>query len=97
MDLIDVLKNLANKIIKQKDLTLTEEATKNAFVLPFIAALGYNIFDPSEVIPEYISDIGIKKGEKVDYAIVKDGSIVMFFECKKCCSSLYFENASQLY
>lgn len=97
MDLIDLLKNLANKIIKQKDLILTEEATKNAFVMPFIAALGYDVFDPSEVIPEYIADIGTKKGEKVDYAIQKDGTPIMFFECKKSGSELYFEHASQLY
>jgi hypothetical protein len=97
MDLIDLLKNLANKILRQKDLTLTEEATKNAFVMPFIAALGYDVFDPSEVIPEYTADIGTKKGEKVDYAIVKDGVQIMFFECKKCGSTLDVEHASQLY
>lgn len=97
MDLIDLLKNLANKILKQKDLILTEEATKNAFILPFIAALGYDVFDPTEVIPEYTADIGTKKGEKVDYAIAKDGVQIMFFECKKCGSALDLEHASQLY
>lgn len=50
-----------------------EEATKNALVLPFISILGYDIFDPTEVIPEFTADVGIKKGEKVDYAIQKDG------------------------
>ena len=69
MDLIDKLNQLASKIVKQKSMILTEEATKTAFIMPFIAALGYDGFDAAEVIPEYTADIGIKKGEKVDYAI----------------------------
>jgi len=47
---------------------LTEEATKNALIMPFINALGYNVFDPTEVVPEFTADVGTKKGEKVDYA-----------------------------
>ncbi len=35
-------------------------------VMPFINALGYNVFDPLEVVPEYTADVGIKRGEKVD-------------------------------
>ena len=97
MDLIDTLKNLSNKIVKQRDLIQTEESTKNAFVLPFISALGYDVFDPSEVVPEFTSDIGTKKGEKVDYAIIKDGIPLMFFECKKCGRELDRDHASQLY
>lgn len=53
----------------------TEEATKNALVMPFIAALGYDIFNPREVIPEFTADVGTKKGEKVDYAILYNGEI----------------------
>ena len=37
--------------------------------MPFIQILGYDIFNPTEVIPEFIADIGTKKGEKVDYVI----------------------------
>ncbi|MCB9604780.1 MAG: restriction endonuclease, partial [Sandaracinus sp.] len=47
----------------------TEEATKTALVLPFLAALGYDVFDPTEVVPEFVADVGIKKGEKVDYVV----------------------------
>ncbi len=50
--------------------------------MPFINALGYNVFNPREVMPEFIADIGIKKGEKIDYAIFQDGVPIMFFECK---------------
>ncbi len=71
MDFIDQLQELAAKAAKICDLLQTEEATKNALVMPFIKILGYDIFDPTEVIPEFIADVGIKKGEKVDYAIQK--------------------------
>lgn len=97
MDFIEVLQNISSKIVKQKDLISTEEATKNAFVMPFISALGYDVFDPSEVIPEFTADVGIKKGEKVDYAINQDGKIILLFECKCCNTPLDESHASQLY
>jgi hypothetical protein len=97
MDFIEVLRNISSKIIKQKDLISTEEATKNAFVMPFISALGYDVFDPSEVLPEFTADVGIKKGEKVDYAIKQDGKIILLFECKCCNTALDECHASQLY
>lgn len=75
----------------------TEEATKNAMVMPFIQALGYNVFDPLEVTPELVSDVGTKKGEKVDYAILKDGKPIILFECKKCGGDLSINHASQLF
>lgn len=97
MDLIDKLQALSAKIKKQRDGIQTEEATKTAFILPFIGALGYDVFEPTEVIPEFKADVGIKKGEKVDYAICIDGKVVMLFECKSCHSSLDDCHASQLY
>lgn len=97
MDFIEVLQTISSKISKQKSLIKTEEATKNAFVMPFISALGYDVFDPEEVVPEFTADVGIKKGEKVDYAIKHDGKIIMLFECKCCNGSLDDCHASQLY
>jgi len=97
MDFIDQLKTLASRIEKTKDLIQTEEATKNAFVLPLIQALGYDVFNPLEVVPEFTADFGTKKGEKVDYAIFRDGEPIMLFECKKCGSALDQGCASQLY
>jgi hypothetical protein len=97
MDFADQLKTLAAKIPKLCDLLQTEEATKNALVMPFISALGYDVFDPTEVTPEFVADVGIKKGEKVDYAILKDGRIVMLFECKHCGGDLSIKHASQLF
>src|SRR5690349_20819236 len=97
MDFIEALQNISSKIVKQKNFINTEEATKNAFVMPFISALGYDVFDPSEVVPEFTADVGIKKGEKVDYAIKHNGKIIILFECKCCNSSLDACHASQLY
>jgi predicted type IV restriction endonuclease len=97
MNFVEQLQNLANKTEKLCSLLQTEEATKNALIMPFIATLGYDIFDPTEVIPEFVADVGIKKGEKVDYAIVKDGKIIMLFECKHCGGDLNINHASQLF
>lgn len=88
MDFIDQLQALSAKIPKLCDVLKTEEATKNALIMPFINILGYDIFDPTEVIPEFIADVGIKKGEKVDYAIVKDGKIIMLFEVSTAAATL---------
>ena len=82
MDLKDQLKLISERVIKLKDQILTEEATKNAFIMPFLQCLGYDVFNPLEVVPEFVSDIGIKKGEKIDYAIFKDGKPTILIECK---------------
>ncbi|MFT4095162.1 MAG: hypothetical protein QM640_16140 [Niabella sp.] len=52
------LEQLHQRVDALKDQIHTEEATKNAFVMPFIQILGYDIFNPTEVIPEYICDSG---------------------------------------
>lgn len=96
MDLIDEIRALAARIPKQIQLLQTEQATKNALVMPFIGALGYNVFDPTEVMPEFTADIGTKQGEKVDYAIIKDGKPIMLFECKAAHVDLE-EHVSQLF
>jgi hypothetical protein len=75
----------------------TEEAGKNALVMPFISALGYNVFNPLEVIPEFIADVGTKKGEKVDYAIKRGDEVIILIEVKQVGDPLSLERASQLY
>jgi predicted type IV restriction endonuclease len=82
MDFKDHIKVLSEKVLSLKDKILTEEATKNAFVMPFIQILGYDIFNPTEVVPELVVDYGAKNVEKVDYAIMKDNQPVMIMECK---------------
>ena len=82
MDFKDQIKILGDRVIRLKDQIQTEEATKNAFIMPFIQALGYDVFNPLEVVPEFISDIGIKKGEKIDYAIFIENKPAILIECK---------------
>ena len=88
MDFKDSIKQLGERVHKLKDNIQTEEATKNAFVMPFLQTLGYDVFNPMEVVPEYITDIGTKKGEKIDYAILKDGVPIILIECKHWAQNL---------
>jgi hypothetical protein len=88
MDFKDLIKQLGDRVTKLKDQIQTEEATKNAFIMPFIQALGYDVFNPIEVVPEYITDIGTKKGEKIDYAIFKDNNPTILIECKHWAQNL---------
>lgn len=82
MDFKDSVLQLSERIEKLKDSISTEEATKNAFIMPLIAALGYDVFNPLEVVPEMDCDLVKKKGEKIDYAIMRDGSPILLMECK---------------
>ena len=96
MDFKDEIKQFGERVEKLKAQINTEEATKNAFIMPFINALGYDVFNPLEVVPEFVADIGIKKGEKVDYAIIKDGQPAILVECKHWSENLNPHN-SQLF
>lgn len=96
-DLAERLRELRNRISSQLESIKTEEAAKNAIIMPFLAALGYDVFNPGEVVPELVADVGMKKGEKVDYAVKRDGKIVMLIECKWSGRDLSVENASQLF
>lgn len=96
MEIATQLKSLADKINRLKDQIETEESTKHAFVLPFIHILGYDTFNPLEVFPEFTADIGIKKGEKVDYAIFQNGVPILIIECKNWRQDLTLHN-SQLF
>lgn len=98
MDIAERTQALALKIRKHKAGIETEEATKNAFVMPFISTvLGYDVFNPSEVIPEFTADVGLKKGEKIDYAVAHDGKIQLLIEVKKIRDPLRIEHSSQLF
>lgn len=98
MDFIDQIKGISQQIQKLREQIQTEEATKNAFVLPFINTLGYNVFNPMEVCPEFTADVPGLKGEKVDYAIIMNGAPIVLIECKMCGSNLESpKHSSQLH
>ncbi len=83
MEFIEKVNQLKERSANLKDSLQTEEATKNALIMPFLNALGYDVFNPLEVVPEFIADSRLKKDEKVDYAIMKDGKPIILIECKK--------------
>jgi hypothetical protein len=97
MSFDDALEDLAARVAEYADSIQTEEATKTAIIMPFIGrVLGYDVFNPAEVVPEFVADVGIKKGEKIDYAIVRDGQVQILVEAKKIGESLKRDHASQL-
>lgn len=87
MDFSEQIMKLSERAQKIKHSLTTEEATKTSLILPFINALGYDIFDPIEVVPEFTADVAGRKGEKIDYAIMHEGKPIILIECK-CCGSI---------
>jgi hypothetical protein len=96
MDFKDQIKILGERIAKLKDQIQTEEATKHSFIMPFLQTLGYDVFNPTEVVPEFIADIGLKKGEKIDYAIFLEGKPTILVECKHWAQNLNLHDGQLL-
>jgi hypothetical protein len=93
-DLVEAL-STRSKIAERQ--ALTEEATKTAVVLPFLQTLGFDVFNLDEVTPEFVSDVGTKKGEKVDFAVKIDGKIAMLVEAKPINTRLSDTQYNQLF
>lgn len=96
MDFNESIKQFAERISRIKSTVTTEEATKMSLIVPMFQLLGYDVFNPMEFCPEYTADVGIKKGEKVDYAILEDGKPTILIECKSCSETLE-KHSSQLF
>lgn len=97
MEIAQKIAALASRAREQLDHIVNEESTKNAMVMPFIQSLGYDVFNPTEVLPEFTADVGLKKGEKVDYAIKNEGVLSILIECKPRTTDLADAQFSQLY
>lgn len=96
MEFNEAIKQFSERVISLKESITTEEATKMSLVVPMFQLLGYDVFNPREFCPEYIADVGIKKGEKVDYAILENGVPTTLIECKSCLEQLD-KHSSQLF
>lgn len=96
MELDEKLYSLSERIKQIKKSIKTEEATKQSLILPFFQSLGYDVFNPLEFVPEFTADVGIKRGEKVDYAILKDNEPIILIEAKSCTDNL-LKHDSQLF
>ena len=97
MDFIDQIKQFSTRIEKMKDSIQTEEATKTSMIMPFFQMLGYDVFNPLEFVPEYTADVGIKKGEKVDYAIMDEEQNPLILIEAKCHDEDLGKHGSQLF
>lgn len=97
MDFSQRIKELANRSRHASQHALTEEATKTSVVLPFIQALGFDVFNLEEVVPEFVADVGIKKGEKIDFAVKIGGKTAVLIEVKPISMSLGSAQYSQLF
>ncbi|RVU07903.1 hypothetical protein EOE18_02175 [Novosphingobium umbonatum] len=97
MDLAMRISELQKRVAEHREILQTEEAAKTALVMPFLQALGYDVFNPSEVVPEFTADVGTKKGEKVDYAVFCEGKPSILVECKPVNAALGIKQAGQLY
>ncbi len=93
---VESIKALSNRIEKLKSSIATEEATKTSIIMPFFQILGYDIFNPEEFTPEFVADVGIKKGEKDDYAIMNEGKPIILIEAKSVNEKLQ-KHDSQLF
>ena len=94
----DKIADVARRLEMVRSRTdLGEEATKTSIILPFLGALGYDVFNPNEVHPEFIADVGVKKGEKVDYAVFLEDKVEIIVEAKPFTTSLQDAQYSQLY
>ena len=82
----------------QTGVSLTNEgATKMALLAPFIKALGYDIFNPTEVKPEFSDDLpGIQQVEKVDCAVLENGQPKILIEAKPFRADLKSTEKGQL-
>jgi len=89
--------DLAKRALSAQTIAQTEEATKNAVVMPFLRVLGFDVFDPAQVVPEFVADIGIKKGEKIDYAVKIGGKLEYLVEAKSISTNLREAEYSQLF
>lgn len=97
MDFADKLKEFSKRVSKLEKNISTEEATKTSIVLPLFQLLGYDVFNPFEFVPEYTADTGTKKGEKVDYAIIKNTDPIIIIEVKPINTDLSTKHINQLF
>lgn len=97
MDFASEVASLAKRSTAASQQAMTEEATKTSVIMPFIRALGFDIFNLDEVTPEFIADVGTKKGEKVDFVLKIDGKNAILIETKPISMTLGANQHSQLF
>ena len=90
------LQGLHEQLDSRLEHVLNEDQTKNALVLPVLAALGWDVFDPSEVRPEHHLVIEGRTREAVDYALFIRGKVTVAIEVKSATAPLHKDHVAQL-
>lgn len=96
MSFEDEIKNFCTNSIEKKKEIHSEETTKIALIYPFLKVMGYDIENPSEVKAEYVADVGTRKQEKVDIAILIEKQVQIIIECKAVNVDLEQKHLDQL-
>lgn len=86
MDLSQGLSLLASRIPTMIERLTTENATRNALLMPFFQALGYEVFDPAQVWQSY-SPTGEPEAE-VDCALLQNNKPALVATCKSAATPL---------
>jgi len=97
MDFTEKIAQFTQRVRGLKDSINSEESTKTSLVMPFFQLLGYDVFNPLEFVPEFTADVGVKKDEKVDYAIIVNNEPIILIECKPCYETLNDKHMEQLF
>lgn len=79
---------LVGQVAERKEHATSEEATKNSLILPFLQTMGFDVFNPLEVRPEFDASFGEAKNARIDYAVFKDDAPIIFIEAKPVSDSL---------
>lgn len=93
----DDLKNFSKNISSRKKGITTEETTKLSLILPFLKIMGYDVENPFEVKGEYSADVGVRKSEKIDLAVLIDDEVKILIECKSANTKLSYNHLNQLF
>lgn len=95
--LYNELTKLADTVARFREAIQGEQHTKNVLIEPVLRLLGFEITNPFDIITEFSADFGVKKGEKVDYALLKDKEVAILLEAKDWKIKLEQKQISQLF
>ena len=87
---------LAEHVANARKHVRNEDDTKQYLVLPFLEALGYNPFDPTETWREHNPESLHARQTRADYMILREGKPIVAVECKTLGHSLGQDEIAQL-
>lgn len=95
MDLVTELRSVAVDVLSKRQFAKNEAQTRSYLIDPFMRALGFEPNEPNDVEQEFTADF-VANNRKVDYALKKNGSPIIFVEFKPATTKLSYEHTKQL-